>query len=170
MKQWYLVIDVRWCHDCNNCFMSCKDEYVGNEWPGYTNAQPRHGHRWMNIQRRERGRYARNDYSYLPMPCQHCENCPLVDAGADTIVLGCTHYPFLADTIQKVAGPDVNLIDPAPAVARHLLDVMGEEGLLSGEKGGKPEIRLMSSGDSRVLRMLAGRLGIPGTQFCPTCP
>ena len=55
MKQWYLVIDVRWCHDCNNCFMSCKDEYVGNEWPGYTNAQPRHGHRWMNIQRRERG-------------------------------------------------------------------------------------------------------------------
>lgn len=95
---------------------------------------------------------------------------PLVDAGADTIVLGCTHYPFLADTIQKVAGPDVNLIDPAPAVARHLLDVMGEEGLLSGEKGGKPEIRLMSSGDSRVLRMLAGRLGIPGTQFCPTCP
>ena len=59
MKQWYLVIDVRWCHDCNNCFMSCKDEYVGNEWPGYTNAQPRHGHRWMNIQRRERGRYAR---------------------------------------------------------------------------------------------------------------
>ena len=52
MKQWYLVIDVRWCHDCNNCFMSCKDEYVGNEWPGYTNAQPRHGHRWMNIQRK----------------------------------------------------------------------------------------------------------------------
>ena len=84
MKQWYLVIDVRWCHDCNNCFMSCKDEYVGNEWPGYTNAQPRHGHRWMNIQRRERGRYARNDYSYLPMPCQHCENCPLVDAGYAT--------------------------------------------------------------------------------------
>ncbi|BAK46538.1 MAG: oxidoreductase [Lachnospiraceae bacterium] len=81
MKQWYLVIDVRWCHDCNNCFMGCKDEHVGNEWPGYTNAQPRHGHRWMNIQRRERGKYARNDYSYLPMPCQHCENAPCIAAG-----------------------------------------------------------------------------------------
>lgn len=92
MKQWYLVIDVRWCHDCNNCYMSCLDEHVMNEWPGYTEEAPRHGHRWMNIERRERGRYARNDYSYLPMPCQHCENCPLVDAGvatrrADGIVL-----------------------------------------------------------------------------------
>ena len=84
MKQWYMVIDVRWCHDCNNCFMSCKDEHVGNDWPGYTAAQPRHGHRWMNIERRERGRYSRNDYSYLPMPCQHCEKCPLVDAGYAT--------------------------------------------------------------------------------------
>lgn len=81
MKQWYLVIDVRWCHDCNNCFMSCKDEHVENEWPGYTNAQPRHGHRWMNIFRRERGRYSRNDYIYLPMPCQHCENAPCIAAG-----------------------------------------------------------------------------------------
>ncbi len=85
MKQWYLVIDVRWCHDCNNCFMSCKDEFVDNEWPGYTNAQPRHGHRWMNIERRERGRYSRNDYVYLPMPCQHCENAPCIEAGKGAV-------------------------------------------------------------------------------------
>lgn len=60
---------------------------------------------------------------------------PLLDAGADTVVLGCTHYPFLTDTIRKVASdivPDrqISIIDPAPAVARHLLDVMTEEGLL----------------------------------------
>ena len=53
MKQWYMVIDVRWCHDCNNCFMSCKDEHVGNDWPGYTAAQPRHGHRRQGIGRYE---------------------------------------------------------------------------------------------------------------------
>ena len=55
---------------------------------------------------------------------------PLIEAGADTIVLGCTHYPFLADTISKVAGVPVTLIDPAPAVAKHLMEVMQENGLI----------------------------------------
>ena len=45
---------------------------------------------------------------------------PLIDRGADTIVLGCTHFPFLTEMIQQVAGPDVLLIDPAVAVAREL--------------------------------------------------
>ncbi len=56
---------------------------------------------------------------------------PLLDAGADRIVLGCTHYPFLREVIQRVAGPSVQVIDPAPAVARHLVEVMKEEGMLS---------------------------------------
>lgn len=60
---------------------------------------------------------------------------PLLDAGADRIVLGCTHYPFLRDVIQRVAGPDVTIIDPAPAVARHLVDVMREEGLIDATEG-----------------------------------
>jgi glutamate racemase len=60
---------------------------------------------------------------------------PLLDAGADTIVLGCTHYPFLSETIAKVAFElyperEVRIIDPAPAVAKHLKDVMQEEDLL----------------------------------------
>jgi len=76
MKQWYKVIDVALCHDCNNCFMADKDEFVGNDWPGYTFAQPRHGHRWVDIQRRERGTYARVDVAYLPLPCQHCADAP----------------------------------------------------------------------------------------------
>ena len=55
---------------------------------------------------------------------------PLIEAGADTIVLGCTHYPFLAETIMKAAGTLVTLIDPAPAVAKHLMEVMKENGLI----------------------------------------
>ena len=43
---------------------------------------------------------------------------PLLAQGADTLVLGCTHYPFLRDVIARLAGPNVELIDPAPAVAR----------------------------------------------------
>ena len=42
---------------------------------------------------------------------------PMVEAGADHIVLGCTHYPFLQPVIERIAGPGVTVINPAPAVA-----------------------------------------------------
>lgn len=45
---------------------------------------------------------------------------PMLDAGVDTIVMGCTHYPFLMPTIQRLAGPGVTVIDPAPAIARQV--------------------------------------------------
>jgi glutamate racemase len=45
---------------------------------------------------------------------------PLLDQDADTIVLGCTHYPFLTPLLMQITGPKVSLIDPAPAVAREL--------------------------------------------------
>ena len=48
MKKWNLVIDVAKCTNCNNCFLADKDEYVGNDFPGYAAPQPRHGHRWRN--------------------------------------------------------------------------------------------------------------------------
>lgn len=49
---------------------------------------------------------------------QYCK--PLLDEGADTIVLGCTHYPFVRPLIEQVVGPDVALIDTGAAVAKHL--------------------------------------------------
>lgn len=45
---------------------------------------------------------------------------PMLDAGADTIVLGCTHYPFVRDAIQKIVGNSVTVIEPGAAVARQL--------------------------------------------------
>jgi glutamate racemase len=48
---------------------------------------------------------------------------PLVEAGADEIVLACTHFPFLADAIQEIAGAGVRLIDPSPAVAQQVARV-----------------------------------------------
>lgn len=74
---------------------------------------------------------------------------PLLDAGADTIVLGCTHYPFLRDVIQRLAGPDVRIIDPAPAVARRTLDVMTARGIPTADP--EPGIDLVSSGDPASL-------------------
>lgn len=49
---------------------------------------------------------------------------PLLDKGADCLVLGCTHYPFLKATIQQVAGPDVTIIDPSDAVAQQIVRIM----------------------------------------------
>ncbi len=54
---------------------------------------------------------------------------PMVEGGADCIVLGCTHYPFIRESIKKIAGESVTIIDPAPAVARHLYKVSVEKGL-----------------------------------------
>jgi glutamate racemase len=56
---------------------------------------------------------------------------PLVDQGADTLVLGCTHYPFLTPLIQEVVGLGVTIIDPAVAVARELRRRLGVANLLS---------------------------------------
>jgi glutamate racemase len=57
---------------------------------------------------------------------------PLLEQDADTLVLGCTHYPFLRPIIQELAGPAVSLIDPAVAVARELRRRLDASGLLRG--------------------------------------
>jgi len=85
MKQHYLVIDIEFCHDCNNCFVSCKDEYVMNAWLPYSEEQPRHGHRWMNVLRKERGQFPRVEANFLPMPCQHCQDAPCAKASPDAV-------------------------------------------------------------------------------------
>ncbi|MGD9216993.1 MAG: hypothetical protein PVJ84_19440 [Desulfobacteraceae bacterium] len=80
MRSWHLVIDVAKCENCNNCFLACKDEHCGNDWPGYSASQPLHGHRWMNILRKERGRFPTIDVAYLPKPCMHCDDAPCLKA------------------------------------------------------------------------------------------
>ena len=85
---------------------------------------------------------------------------PLLDEGADRIVLGCTHYPFLSETISKTAAiiapeRDIKIIDPAPAVAKHLLEIMKENRLI--KKDGF-NIVLKSSGDDTILQETYDRL------------
>lgn len=85
---------------------------------------------------------------------------PLLDEGADRIVLGCTHYPFLTGTIAKIAADlyperEIEIIDPAPAVARHLMDIMKTEALIHNEGF---SIELYSSGDDSILNETFDRL------------
>lgn len=85
MSRWHLLIDVERCEDCNNCMLACKDEHVGNSWPGYAAPQPRHGHRWIDVRRTERGEYPLIDVAYLPVPCMHCDQAPCIAAGKGAV-------------------------------------------------------------------------------------
>ncbi|GAD80423.1 4Fe-4S dicluster domain-containing protein [Vibrio ezurae] len=80
IQTWNLIVDVERCENCNNCFMADKDEYCGNSFPGYTEEQPRHGHRWIDIKRRERGSGSLVDVAYLPTMCNQCKDAPCVKA------------------------------------------------------------------------------------------
>lgn len=79
MKEKYMIIDVALCHDCNNCFLACLDEHAENDWSPYQLPMPRHGHRWMDILRHERGENDRIDVAFLAKPCLQCENPPCAD-------------------------------------------------------------------------------------------
>jgi len=56
---------------------------------------------------------------------------PMLAQGIDTVVLGCTHYPFVIPVIQRIVGPHVRVIDPSPAVARQVQRLLVAESLLS---------------------------------------
>jgi Fe-S-cluster-containing dehydrogenase component len=80
MKKWNLIIDVAECTNCNLCTLANMDEYVGNEWPGYTAPMPRHGHRWIDILQKERGQVPVVDVAYVPTMCNHCDDAPCMKA------------------------------------------------------------------------------------------
>lgn len=86
MKKWNLIVDVAECHNCNNCFIGCKDEYVGNDFPGYAAAQPLHGGKWINILSKERGVAPMVDIAHLPTMCNHCDNAPCVRDGRGAVI------------------------------------------------------------------------------------
>ena len=90
---------------------------------------------------------------------------PLIEAGADQLVLGCTHYPFLRPVIERVVGADVAVIDPAPAVARQAGRVLAQQGLearpasgAAGRQGGGSRHVFYTSGDVAVFAAMIKRL------------
>jgi glutamate racemase len=86
---------------------------------------------------------------------------PMLDQGIDTVVLGCTHYPFVIPIIQEIVGPEVRVIDPAPAIARQVGRLLKARGMLHSltGKGGKSKtqlgsIRFATSGDPLKFKQL----------------
>lgn len=78
----------------------------------------------------------------------------MLEKGADQIVLGCTHYPFLLPAMRRVfAGRDITIIDPAPAVARHVAHLLDEYELCAGADH-RPEYTFHTFADGEYLRRL----------------
>jgi glutamate racemase len=78
---------------------------------------------------------------------------PMLEKHIDTVVLGCTHYPFVIPLIEQIVGKNVRVIDPAPSVARQAKRLLEAAGMLnqSEERGA---VRFLTSGDPASMKSL----------------
>jgi glutamate racemase len=87
---------------------------------------------------------------------------PMLEKNIDTVVLGCTHYPFVIPFIQQIVGNDVRVIDPAPAVAKQVQRLLEARGMRS-ESASQGDLKLYTSGDAdeleSMLPVLLGKRG-----------
>jgi Fe-S-cluster-containing dehydrogenase component len=86
MTRYGMVIDISKCNGCYNCFLSCRDEYCGNDYPPYSSSQPFAGQFWMRLIEKERGQYPKVKVAYIPVPCMHCEEAPCITASSNNAV------------------------------------------------------------------------------------
>jgi glutamate racemase len=83
---------------------------------------------------------------------------PVADAKVDSLLLGCTHYPFLARTISDVLGPDVVLVSSADETAFEVRAMLAHSDLARASDGRPPAHRFVSSGDIALFESLGRRL------------
>jgi glutamate racemase len=81
---------------------------------------------------------------------------PIIDAGADKLVLGCTHYPFLIDAIKKVANNALEIINPAPAVALQTQKIINDNNIISTKHFGTN--LFISTGNITTMKMLVNKI------------
>jgi len=89
---------------------------------------------------------------------------PLLDAGADTLVLGCTHYPFIIPILQELAGEGVKVINPSPAIARQTLRLItGND--LRASKNEAGEVVCYTSADPQPLTTMLPLVDLPSAKI-----
>lgn len=83
---------------------------------------------------------------------------PMLDDGADTLVLGCTHYPFFTETIRNLVGDRLTIVDTSDAIARQLMRILDERNLRAPADTRAAPPRFCSTSDGRQLQVLASTL------------
>ena len=112
MSKWNMIIDVAECTNCQLCTLATMDEYVGNDFPGYTAPMPRHGHKWINILQKERGQASMIDIAYVPTLCNHCDDAPCIKAARDGAIRKREDGIVLIDPVK--AKGQKQLVDACP--------------------------------------------------------
>ncbi|MCC7501245.1 MAG: glutamate racemase [Flavobacteriales bacterium] len=93
---------------------------------------------------------------------------PMVAREIDALVLGCTHYPMVQPLIERIVGPDVRVIDPAPAIARRVVHVLHEEHRL-GATVGTGAFTCWTSGEVESFRSMLEHLELPTDDVHRAC-
>jgi glutamate racemase len=81
---------------------------------------------------------------------------PLREAGVDTVILGCTHYPLLRPMLQRLLGPRVRIVVSGAALARQVEHALGVRDLANPREG-EGEYRFLTTGDPEEFRSLGSR-------------
>lgn len=95
---------------------------------------------------------------------------PIVDAGCDTLILGCTHYPLLTGVISYVVGDGVTLVSSADETAKDVYRVLHDRGLARAEDSPRPRHRFRATGDPAVFAELGRRFLGPEIGSVETTP
>ena len=82
---------------------------------------------------------------------------PMLENGIDTVVLGCTHYPFVISLIKEIVGNEINVIDPTPAIVRQVSYILTENDLISKSEGEK-KIEIFTSGKKENIKIILEKL------------
>lgn len=88
---------------------------------------------------------------------------PMLEQGIDELVLACTHYPLVRPLIERIVGPGVEVIDPAPAVARQTHRLLVERNLLA--MAGEGSFKAITSGDAQHMLPILRMLHLPTDQI-----
>ncbi len=83
MTRYALVIDTTRCIACNVCTATCKDQFVENDWPPYSLAQPDSGQFWISVAEKEWGKGVNVKVRYIPESCMLCDKPPCVTAATN---------------------------------------------------------------------------------------
>jgi glutamate racemase len=82
---------------------------------------------------------------------------PLREAGADTVILGCTHYPLISPMLQRMLGPDVTLVTSGGALARQVEHALSTRNLSNPRVDGEGDYSFLCTGDVEAFRELGTR-------------